>query len=108
MRTISVHWCVQVASSSGLAEKLLDYLHVFVRFFVGGQMAALFEDDELCSGNCFVDVPRCNWRDIHVVSSGDDHRGEFELWQLWREVEGSGCFLDRGRDLRDGFKVLDA
>ena len=71
-------------------------------------MAALFEDDELRSGNGFVDVPGCDRRDIHVVSSGDDHSGEFELWQLWREVEGFGCFLDGGGDLRDGFEILDA
>src|SRR6266702_1780939 len=57
--------CVQAASSSGLAEKCLDYLHVFVRFFLGGQMTALFEDDELCSGNCLVDVPGGNRCDIH-------------------------------------------
>src|SRR5216683_6779668 len=100
--------CVQAASSSGLTEKCVDYVHVFVRFLVGGQMAAPFKDDELCSGNCFVDVPSCNRRDIHVVSSGDDHSGEFELWQLWREVEGFGCFLDGGGDLRDGFEILDA
>src|SRR5882757_4977835 len=50
-------WWVQAASSSGLAEKCLDYLHVFVRLFVGGEMAALFEDDELCFGNGFIDVP---------------------------------------------------
>src|SRR6266481_3656971 len=49
--------CVQSASPSGLAEKCVDYLHVFVRLLVGGQMAAFFEDDELRSGNGFVDVP---------------------------------------------------
>src|SRR6266566_2117312 len=99
---------VLAASSSGLAEKFLDYLHVLVWLFVGGQMAALFEDDELCSGNCFVDVPGGNRRDIHVESSGDDHSGELELWQLWCEVESPGCFLDGGGDLRDGFEILDA
>jgi hypothetical protein len=71
-------------------------------------MAALFEDDERSSGNCFVDILGGNRRDIHVESSGDDHSGEFELWQLGREVEGSGCFLDASGDLRYGFEILDA
>src|SRR2546427_11495522 len=50
---------VQTASPSGLTEKFVDYLHILVGFFVGGKMAALFEDDELCFGNGFVDVPSC-------------------------------------------------
>src|SRR5207248_2219203 len=75
---------VQTASPSGLTEKCVDYLHILVGFFVGGKVAAFLEDDELRSGNCFVDVPCGNRRDIHVESSGDDHSGEFELSQLWR------------------------
>src|SRR5260370_28362435 len=71
-------------------------------------MAAFLEDYELCSGNGFVDVPGCDRRDIHVESSGDDHSGEFELWQLWREVEGFGRFLDGGGDLWDRSEILDA
>src|SRR5882757_9258323 len=65
--------CVQAVSSSGLVKKCADHLHVLVRFFVGWQMAALLEDDELCSGNGFVDVPGGNRCDVHIVSSGDDH-----------------------------------
>src|SRR5260370_20551737 len=61
-------WCAS-GFTSGLAEKLLDYLRVLDRLFVGGQMAALFEDNELCSGNCLVDVPGVNRRDIHVTLS---------------------------------------
>src|ERR1700692_2874526 len=68
-----LRWCVQTASPSGLTEKRVDHLHIFVRLFVGGQMPAFFEDDELRSGDCLVDVPRRHRGHVHVVSSGDDH-----------------------------------
>src|SRR5712672_610654 len=99
---------LQVVWSSALAEKFLDDLHVLVGFFVGGQVTALLEDNKLRSGYCFVDVPGCNRRDIHVEPPGDNHCGKFELWQLWSEVEGLGCFLDCGGDLRDRLEILDA
>src|ERR1700733_6912570 len=100
MRTISAVFSVQSASSSGLAKKRLDYLHILVRLFVGGQVSALFEDDELRSWDRLVDVPRGERSDVHVVSTSDDHGGELELRQFRSEVERSGCLLDRGGDLR--------
>src|SRR5258708_38515353 len=61
----SVVRCVQAASSSRLDEKGVHYLHVFVWLFVGGQIAALFEDDELSSSNCFDHVRVGERRDIY-------------------------------------------
>src|SRR5260370_13024984 len=61
-------WCVQAASSSGLAEKCLYHLHVFAGFFVGGQMAVLFEDDEVRSRDCHRDGPvRLEIDGLHVA-----------------------------------------
>ncbi len=45
---------------------------IFVRLFVGGKVPALFEDNELCSGDGLVDVPGRERSDVHIVAACND------------------------------------
>src|ERR1700734_1042998 len=85
--------CMQTTSRLALTEKCVNDLHVFVRLFVGGQMAALFEDDDLRTGDWFLDAP---W--------GEGGKGGVRLFGC--QVERSGCFLYGGACLWGGSEIF--
>src|ERR1700721_3727312 len=90
---------MQTSSSSRLAEKRIDHLHILVRLFIGRQVPALLEDNKLRSWNRLVNIPRCNRSDIHVISSRNHQGRELELRELLRQIERPRCPLHRGRAL---------
>ena len=70
-----------------LVEEGFEDFEVLFRFFVGGEVAALFKEDDLRAGDGVSYAPGGEWSDIHVVAAVEDKGGEVEGGELGREVE---------------------
>src|SRR5258708_7014986 len=75
-------------------EEGLEDFEVLLGLFIGRQMPALLEENDLRAGDGVRHAPCRERCDIHVVAAGDDQRREAKTRELGREIEILGGLLD--------------